>query len=65
MNDLLIKLATFLKSSAPNHAVTLTFDFDDDPERELESPLITVFPDEMVACFEECDLPDTKALLGF
>ena len=64
-NGLLSQLADFLQIHAPLHAITLTFDIDDEPTRMLESPFITVFPNEIVGGFNLCDLSDTPRLLGF
>jgi hypothetical protein len=64
-NGLLTGLAKFLKTHAPLHAITLTFDIQDEPIRMLESPNITVFPNEIIGGFDLCDLNDTPQLLGF
>ena len=64
-DGLLLRLAQFLHEHAPQHAITLTFDIGDDPTRILESPLITVFPTEIVGGFDHCDLNDTPRFLGF
>ena len=62
---LLSQLAQFLQTHAPHYSITLTFDFDDELSRGLESPNITVFPSEIVGGFDLCDLSDTAELLGF
>ncbi len=64
-DGLFSRLADFLRTQAPLHAITLTFDIDDEPARMLESPNITVFPNEIVGGFDLCDLDDTSQLLGF
>lgn len=58
-------LAKFLKESAPEFAIILTFDFWDVKERLLESPVVLVTPTEIVADFDLCELSDTPSAFGF
>jgi len=64
-DGLIEDLAAFLRANAPTHAIVMTFDFQDDPERGLECPFIVVFAEEAIGGFELCDLDDTQTLLGF
>lgn len=64
-NGLLEDFSEFLRKEAPDHAVILTTDFQDDPRRLLEAPTIVVLANEIIGGFDLCELPDTSRLLGF
>ncbi|MGJ8657242.1 MAG: hypothetical protein ACSHX6_12400 [Akkermansiaceae bacterium] len=64
-NGLLLDLSSFLGTFARSHIIILTFDFQDEPDRYLESPTIIITASEIVGGFGLCELEDTPKLLGF
>jgi hypothetical protein len=65
ISGLLEDFSDFLSARAPNHAIILTFNFEDVIERGLECPTLIVLSGEVVGGFDLCDLQDTASLIGF